>query len=253
MRRDDLIRFLDEYLDVPAVAGKDYCPNGLQVEGAAEVRHIVCGVTACHALIAGAAERNADTVLVHHGILWGGAMPTITRSFKARVKALFDSDLNLLAYHLPLDRHPEVGNAVTVARRLGLTALEPFGEHRGLHVGIRGRFEAPLAIDGLARRVAESLSADGIVFPFGEGLVSTVGIVTGAADKELPQALTAGLDCFLTGEISEYVMHFAREESLHFIAAGHHNTERYGVQALAAEIERRFGVTWEFLDVPNPA
>ncbi len=250
MNRDELVAYLDELLDAEGV--HDYCPNGLQVEGAEQVQHIVCGVTACLELIEAAAARSADALLVHHGILWGGT-PTITRSFRRRIKALLDADINLIAYHLPLDRHMLLGNGATVAQKLGLVDVEPFGAHKGITVGVRAAPAAPLSVDALAARVRTALGSEPIVVGCGPSEIRSIGIVTGAADKDLPQAVEAGLDCYITGEISEYVMHFAKEEGIHFIAAGHHATERGGVQAVAAHLADRFDVTHEFVDVPNPA
>ncbi len=249
MKRQALLDYLDDLLEARGVA--DYCPNGLQVEGADEIRHVVCGVTACLELIERAAAQNADALLVHHGILWGGRMPTITRSFRKRIKALLDHDINLIGYHLPLDRHLEVGNGATVAARLGLTDIQPFGAHQGITVGVRGTL-APTNIEAVADLVGARLDADPVVFGYGPEQVTSIGVVTGAADKDLPQAVDAGLDCYLTGEVSEYVMHFAREEGIHFIGAGHHATERYGVQALCERAAGDLGFTWEFIDVPNP-
>ncbi|MFT7622357.1 MAG: dinuclear metal center YbgI/SA1388 family protein [Myxococcota bacterium] len=249
MNRDDLVTWLDDTLESRGV--QDYCPNGLQVEGTAEVKHVVCGVTACLELIEAAADRGADALLVHHGIIWGKMGP-ITRSFRRRVKALLDNDINLLGYHLPLDAHMEVGNGAMVAARLGLQSVQPFGLHRGMTVGVRGELAVPLSIDALSERVATSLDTTPLVFGHGPAEIRTVGVVTGAADKDFPQALAAGLDCYITGEASEFVMHFAREEGIHFIGAGHHATERWGVQALAARMGDELGVTWEFVDVPNP-
>jgi dinuclear metal center YbgI/SA1388 family protein len=210
-------------------------------------------VTACQALIDEAVKRNAQALLVHHGILWGNQMPVITRSFRRRIQSLLDANINLLAYHLPLDRHLDVGNGAMVAKRLGLTNLQPFGAHKNITVGVRADAESPMTIDGLTQRVREVLSSDPTVFAHGAESIRTIGIVTGAADKDLPQAVEAGLDCYITGEISEYVMHYAREEGIHFIAAGHHATERWGVQALAEHVANEHGLTWEFVDVPNPA
>lgn len=250
MQTNDLIEILDDLLDARGVA--DYCPNGLQVEGAPEIQRVVCGVTACLELIEQAADRGAQALLVHHGILWGGKMPTITRSFRRRVKALLDADLNLIAYHLPLDRHVELGNGATVARRLELRDVEPFGAHKGIMVGVVARPVEPITIDELAARATSALDTEPLVFPYGPDAIRRIGIVTGAADKDLPQAVDAGLDCYITGEVSEYVMHFAREEGIHFIAAGHHATERWGVQALGAHLARVHGLDCEFVDVPNP-
>ena len=251
MKRDALLSYLDSYLEVTGV--QDYCPNGLQVEGAEEIDHIVCGVTACQALIDAAVERKAQAILVHHGILWGNKMPTITRSFRRRIHSLLEANVNLLAYHLPLDSHMEVGNGATVAQRLGLTALAPFGMHRNMTVGVRAECPTGLSIDELTAKVENQLHTKATVFANGPKTIRTVGIVTGAADKDLPQAVEAGLDCYITGEISEFVMHFAREEGIHFIAAGHHATERWGVQALGAHLVQEHALTMEYVDIPNPA
>ncbi len=251
MNRDTLTSTLNEFLEVDGVV--DYCPNGLQVEGTSEVNHIVCGVTACQALIDEAVQRNAQALLVHHGILWGNRMPVITRSFRRRIQSLLDANINLLAYHLPLDRHLDVGNGAMVAKRLGLTNLQPFGAHGNITVGVRAEAESTITIDGLTQRVRDALASNPTVFAHGVESIRTIGIVTGAADKDLPQAVDAGLDCYITGEISEYVMHYAREEGIHFIAAGHHATERWGVQALAEHVANEHDLTWEFVDVPNPA
>ncbi|MFT5429611.1 MAG: dinuclear metal center YbgI/SA1388 family protein [Myxococcota bacterium] len=250
MKTSALVNYLDTYLE--AKGCPDYCPNGLQVAGRPEVKRVVCGVTACLELIEAAAERGADALLVHHGILWGNSMPTLTGSFRRRVKALLDADLNLIAYHLPLDRHLEVGNGAAVAQRLGLTDVETFGLHKGVTVGVRGNTAAG-DIDSLAAQISDALDTTPTVLPYGPSVIRSVGVVTGAADKDLPQAVEAGLDCYITGEISEFVMHFAKEEGIHFIAAGHHATERYGVQQLGAHLATTHGLEWEFVDVPNPA
>jgi len=251
MNRDELISYLNSYLEADGV--QDYCPNGLQVEGTPDIQHIVCGVTACQALIDAAVERNAQAILVHHGILWGNKMPTITRSFRRRIHTLLESNINLIAYHLPLDSHMEVGNGATVAHRLGLTELRPFGMHRNMTVGVQGECPEPLTIQALTARVESALDAVPVVFAHGPESIRSVGVITGAADKDLPQAVEAGLDCYITGEISEYVMHFAREEGIHFIAAGHHATERWGVQALGDHLVSEHALQVEFVDVPNPA
>ena len=249
--RRALVEFCDGLLESPGV--HDYCPNGLQVEGRHEIRTVVLGVTASLELIEAAVERGADALLVHHGILWGREPTRITRSFRKRVKALLDSDMNLIAYHLPLDRHLEVGNGAAVAERLGLREWSPFGLHKGITVGVKGEYQESTTIDDLAERCVSRLGSERpVVFPYGPDRVRRVGIVTGAADKDLPQALTAGLDCFVTGEVSEYVMHFCKEEGISFIGAGHHATERWGVQALGKRLTEQLGIEAEFVDVPNP-
>lgn len=249
--RNELIQYLDAFLDSKPV--KDYCPNGLQVEGTDTVSHIVCGVTASLELIEAAAERNADVLLVHHGIIWGSRPTPITRSFHKRVKALIEANINLVGYHLPLDRHMDVGNSATVAQRLNLNNLEPFCNHGGITVGAKGTITEALDLTTFGEKIASALDTQPILVSGGDHPIQRVGIVTGAADKDLPQGVDEGLDCYVTGEISEYVMHYAKEEGIHFIAAGHHATERYGVQALGKHLESRFGVSWEFIDFPNPA
>ena len=248
--RDEFVSALDKVLEARGV--KDYCPNGLQVEGASEIEHVVCGVTACLELIEAAVDRKAQAILVHHGILWGGT-PTITGSFGRRVKALLDGGINLVGYHLPLDRHMTMGNGATVAQRLGLSNLEPFCEHRGITVGVTAEAPSALSIEELEARVTTALDSRPIVLPYGKREIRRIGIVTGAADKDLPRAVEAGLDCYITGEISEFVMHVAKEVGIHFIAAGHHATERYGVQALGAWAADNLNVSFEFVDVVNPA
>ena len=249
--RHELIRLCDELLESPGVA--DYCPNGLQVEGCEEIGTVVLGVTASLELIEAAAARGAGALLVHHGILWGREPTRITRSFRARVKTLLDNGINLIAYHLPLDRHLEVGNGAVAAERLGFKNWAPFGRHKGITVGVQATLESPWSIEHLAQQCETALGAENpVIFPYGPREIRRVGVVTGAADKDLPQALDEGLDCFITGEVSEYVMHFCKEEGIHFIGAGHHATERWGVQALGAKIQAQFGVSVEFVDVPNP-
>ena len=250
MNRDTLVRWLDEFLD--ASACPDYGPNGLQVEGRPEIRHIVCGVTASLQLIEIAVALNADAILVHHGILWGGGPPTITGAFGRRVRTLVRADLNLLAYHLPLDRHLEVGNAASLASRLGLTDLQPFGLHKGTTIGISGVPTEP-DIDSLLARVEAVAGRSPTAFPYGPRAIRRVGIITGGADRDVSQAVTAGFDAYLTGEVSEPSLHTAREEGIHYIAAGHHATERYGVQALCARLADVHGLTWEYVEVDNPA
>ena len=249
--RNEFVAYCDELLESPGIA--DYCPNGLQVEGCAEVTSIVAGVTASLELIEAAAEREASVLLVHHGILWGREPTRITRSFRRRVKTLLDHNINLIGYHLPLDRHLEVGNGAAVARRLGFTQWSPFGRHKGITVGVQAELQSTTSIEALVSGcVSELGSSAPIVFPYGPSDIRRVGIVTGAADKDLPQALDAGLDCFITGEVSEYVMHFCKEEGIHFIGAGHHATERWGVQDLCGRIQADLGISYEYIDVANP-
>lgn len=248
--RGELVAYLDDLLE--AAKGDDYCPNGLQVEGRATIRRLVTGVSACRELFAAARERAADAVLVHHGIFWKGATPVLTGIQYARVRELVLGEINLLAYHLPLDRHPELGNNALAARAFGLVDLEPFAFHAGEPVGFRGRFAAPVPAAELVRRAAEVYGREPLAFPCGPDPVASLAVVSGAAQRELYGAIDAGLDAFLTGEVSEWVMNVAREAGIHYLAAGHYATERLGVRALGEHLAARFGLAVEFVDVDNP-
>lgn len=250
----DLMRLVAELDDVlEAEDLPDYCPNGLQVEGRAEVERVVTAVSASRALFTRAVDHGADAVLVHHGILWNsGAAPRLVGSFRERVRLLIENDISLIAYHLPLDRHLELGNAAQLARRLGLAELEPFGDHRGFSTGVCGLFPEPIDAEELFTAVTEACEREPQVFEGRRRLVSSVGIVTGGAEREYHRAVAADLDAFITGEASEWVLHQAAEDGVHFISAGHYATERFGVRALGRWVEQRFGLDAEFIDLPNP-
>lgn len=249
MLRDELVRYLDGYLEVPAFS--DDGPNGLQAEGRAEVRRVVTGVTASVALLEAAVEREADAVLVHHGILWKGALPTLTGGFRERVRLLIENDLNLLAYHLPLDAHPEVGNNVQLARLLGLEGHEPAFDYGGRLLGTVAS-AGGIGVEELAARLRERLGREPVVVAGGPARIERVGIVTGGAQRLLGEAIALGLDAYITGECSEMNYHEALEEGIHFLAAGHHATERGGPRALGEHLAQRFGLEVEFVDLPNP-
>jgi dinuclear metal center YbgI/SA1388 family protein len=246
-----LVAALDDLLDADVVP--DYCPNGLQVEGRAEVKRVVSGVSACRALFTRAVDLDADLVLVHHGLLWRSEEPPrLVGSLRERVRLLLSNDLSLVAYHLPLDRHPELGNAAQLARRLGLVELEPFGDHRGFSVGVCGLFPEAVPAEELAEALAEACDQEPLHFPGRRGIISSVGIVTGSAARDYHQAVASGLDAFITGEPSEWVMHQAAEDGVHFFAAGHYATERFGLLALGRWLSAELGLEVEFVDLPNP-
>lgn len=251
MRRDELVAFLDDYLD--AGTGKDYCPNGLQVEGRDEVRTVVTAVSACEALFRDAREKGADAILVHHGLFWDGMSSTLTGMQYRRVRALIEGGMNLLAYHLPLDRHGEVGNNVLAAKEFGLEELRPFAPHKGLDTGFAGRFPEPVSADELRRRCARIYGQEPLHYCAGPDPIRTLGIVSGGAQRELYSAIDEGLDAYVTGEVSEWVMNVARESGIHYLAAGHYATERLGVRRLGELLAERFGLEVEFVDIPNPA
>jgi dinuclear metal center YbgI/SA1388 family protein len=248
--RRTLITYLDEYLD--AARGRDYGPNGLQVEGKEEIRKVVTGVSACQELFVRAREAGADAVLVHHGLFWDG-MPRVLTGFQyRRVAELIRGDVNLIAYHLPLDRHAEVGNNVLACRELGMVDLAPFGLHEGLPIGFQGRFPTPIAASELVERCRKVFVQEPLAFLEGPDPVSTLGMISGGAQRDFYSAVTSGLDAYITGEVSEWVMNVAREARVHYLAAGHYATERLGIRALGEHLRDRFGIDVEFIDVPNP-
>jgi len=248
----DLAAYLHTYLEVDAV--EDYGPNGIQVEGRASVSKIVTGVSSCQELFVRAAEAGADAILVHHGLFWSGMPYALTGVQYRRVAELIRRNISLLAYHLPLDRHAEVGNNAVAATALGLRDLEPFGIHNGVPIGYAGRYEAPLPIpiETFVERCRHLYDREPLRLGRGPDLVSRVGIVSGGAQKEVYQAIDAELDVFVTGEVSEWVTNLTREAGIHYLSAGHYATETLGVQALGRHLGERFGVETEFIDVPNP-
>lgn len=246
-----LVRYLDEYLAADEV--KDYGPNGLQIEGTRPIAKLVTGVSACLELFERAEAAGADGVLVHHGLFWGKSPETLTGVHYHRVARLIRSGMCLIAYHLPLDRDLKVGNNAVAAERLGMEDIRPFARHGGVEIGVRGRF--PEAISGaeLIRRCRELFRQEPLTYPYGPDPVHTLGMVSGGAERDVYTAIDAGLDAFVTGEVTEWVMNLAREARIHYLACGHYATERLGVQALGAHICERFGIETEFIDVPNPA
>jgi dinuclear metal center YbgI/SA1388 family protein len=248
MLRDELAAYLDTLLEVTRF--RDYCPNGLQVEGRGEIRKVVCGVTASQALLDVAVARQADAVLVHHGYFWRGEDGRISGIRKARLATLLRHDINLLAYHLPLDAHPELGNNAQLAKRLGWQVDGRFGDQ---DIGFLGRLAAPLAASQVAAALERSLTRSVVLAGDAERLVSRVAWCTGGAQGYLEQAIAAGADIYVSGEISEQTVHLARESGVPFIAAGHHATERYGVQALGVHLAQQFGMTCEYVELDNPA
>jgi dinuclear metal center YbgI/SA1388 family protein len=247
---DRIIGFLDDLL-VPG-SFEDYGPNGLQVPGRPEIATVVTGVSAGLELFERAAELDAGLVLVHHGLFWGTRGP-IDVPEKRRLKLLFDADMGLAAYHLPLDAHMQVGNNAILARELGTVDPEPFAPLRGTSIGVRARFpDDGIAPDELVARVARVTDRAPLAFTDGPACVRTIGIVSGGAADHLDDAIAAGLDAFLTGEPAERSMLRARESGVHFLAAGHYATETFGVRALGDLLAERFGVRHTFVDVPNP-
>jgi dinuclear metal center YbgI/SA1388 family protein len=248
--RDVLVAYVNDYLD--ADRGSDFCPNGLQIEGRSEIRRVATGVSACKELFDRAIELEADAILVHHGLFWDGDDRTLTGVQYQRVAALIRNEVNLLAYHLPLDRHYEVGNNAMAVSALGLSQVEPFGELDGLSLGFKGVFPQPVALVEVITRCKAIFEQDPLVFDYGPDPVRSLGVISGAASRSLHDAIQIGLDMFLTGEPNEWTMNVAKEAGCHFVAAGHYATERLGIKALGAHLESQFDLEVEFIDVPNP-
>jgi dinuclear metal center YbgI/SA1388 family protein len=251
VRVADIVRELDGLLEPERF--QDYCPNGLQVPGRERVTTVATGVSAQLELFRQARAEGAELVLAHHGIFWGSGPGPIDAALARRLKALFDGDIGLLAYHLPLDAHPVVGNNALLASALGAERHEPFAEHRGEPIGCLAQFSGDgLPARELFERVRRATARAPLVFDCGPPLVRRLGIVSGAGAEHLDDAVAAGADAFLTGEPAERVMAQAREAGLHFIAAGHYATETFGVRRLGEHLGERFGLRHVFLDIPNP-
>ena len=244
-----LVEEADRYLGSAKI--QDYCPNGLQVEGRPQVMRIVSGVTASQALLDAAVEAKADLVLVHHGYFWKGENPCVVGMKQRRLKTLLRHDISLLAYHLPLDVHAEVGNNVQLARQLELTVEGPLDPADSRVVGLIGSLPEPMHPRDFARRVQEVLGRESLLIE-GSEKIRRVGWCTGGGQGYIDRAIAAGVDLYISGEASEQTFHSARENDISFIAAGHHATERYGVQALGDYLARRFALEHVFIDCPNP-
>jgi dinuclear metal center YbgI/SA1388 family protein len=246
----ELTQHANQLLDIGRF--QDYCPNGLQVEGRSEVQLLVSGVTASLGLIDAAIDAGADAILVHHGYFWKGEDPRITGMKRQRLQRLLGSDISLLAYHLPLDAHAELGNNAQLARVLGLQSAGTFGVEEGLQLGHYGSLEQVMSGESLAQHIEQCLGRAPLHIPAAGKSIRTVGWCTGAAQSYIEAAVAQGLDAFISGEISEPTVHIARECGIHYFAAGHHATERFGVQALGEYLATTFGLRHRFIDIDNP-
>lgn len=244
MQLDELCHFCDDYLSVDDF--QDYCPNGLQVEGSESVNRLITGVTANLALIESAIEQAADAILVHHGYFWKGESARLVGVKGRRIRRLMQHDISLLAYHLPLDAHPTVGNNAQLAHRMewlvtGQQSMIWYGE-----------LNEPMAADDVLEDIGDRLDGNPLLIEGGSHEVRRLAWCTGAAQSYIELAAEQGIDLFVSGEISESTVHFAREAGIHYIAAGHHASERYGVQALGELLAQRFGLQHQFVEIDNP-
>lgn len=228
---------------------RDYAPNGLQVEGRAEISRIATGVTASQRLLEAATAWGADAILVHHGYFWRNEELTLTGIRKRRIAHLMEHDVSLLAYHLPLDAHPDLGNNAQLAKRLGLQAQGCFGEQ---DIAWKGELLLPQSLSQFASFVGSNLQRPPLVIGENERMLHRIAWCSGAAQSYFEQAIALGVDVFLTGEISEQTVHIAEETGVAFIAAGHHATERYGVQALGEHLARQFKIEHRYFDMDIP-
>ena len=231
---------------------RDYCPNGLQVEGRLEISRIVSGVTACKALIDAAAGQGADLLLVHHGYFWRGEDPSISGLKKSRIESLLKHQINLMAYHLPLDVHRQLGNNVQLAKVLGFEIDGELGKQNNHPIALTAEFADPPSFVEMKKLLQNKLGREPFAIEGGEGPIKSVAWCTGAAQNHIQLAVEAGVDAYITGEVSEPTVHIAREAGLHFFAAGHHATERYGVQALGNYLAEKYSLEHQFIDIDNP-
>lgn len=249
VNRDELAKYLEQLLDITRF--KDYCPNGLQVEGKTQIRTLITGVTASLALIEAAIELQADAILVHHGYFWRDENPCIIGHRHRRIKLLLQNDINLFAYHLPLDHHPELGNNAQLALRMGWQVDGRFGEN---DLGWLGTVRKALAqtVGDLVHLVEQHLGRSPLVIGDLDQPLGRIAWCSGGAQSLAEEAALAGASAYLSGEISEQTVHLARETGMAYLACGHHATERYGIEALGEHVARHFGIQHEFVDIANP-
>lgn len=231
---------------------KDYCPNGLQVEGRSEVRKLITGVTASQALVDAACDADADAILVHHGYFWQGEDQRIQGIKRKRIKKLLENDVSLFAYHLPLDVHENLGNNVELAKLLGLEIDGDIKKQDNRPLVLTGSLARELSFEGFVSLLTDKLGRAPQAIEGGSAGIKTIAWCTGAAQNYIELAIDAGVDAYLTGEISEQTFHSAKESGIHFFGAGHHATERYGVQAVGKYLAEKFSIEHHFIDMDNP-
>lgn len=250
MKNRKLANKLDQFLEIHQF--KDYCPNGWQIEGREQVQKIITGVTANQALIDRAIAENTDAILVHHGFFWKGEDQAIIGMKYNRIKALIENGINLYAYHLPLDVHPELGNNAQLAKLLGITDRRPLEPWNKRSVGRVGKFDSSLTPDQLSTRIESALARKPLLINGGKKEIKSIAWCTGGGQDYITIAAEQGIDAFISGEISERTVHIAREMGIHYYAAGHHATERYGVQALGQWLNDELALDVTYIDIDNP-
>ena len=247
----ELTEYTNNYLQIDQF--KDYCPNGLQVEGREEIQSIVTGVTASLALLEIARDKKADAILVHHGYFWRNEDSRIIGVKRKRLAALLQNNISLLAYHLPLDAHPKVGNNVQLARLLNIQIDGELLSESNSFCGSYGHLQQATAAEQFKQLIDSTLARTCTHVSAGPATITSIGWCTGAGQGFIELAIEQNLDAYISGEISEQTTHLAREAGIHFFAAGHHATERYGINALGEHLMQKFNLSHEFVDVDNPA
>jgi dinuclear metal center YbgI/SA1388 family protein len=248
--RTELLSYLETLLEPNRF--RDYCPNGLQVQGSEQVETLITGVTASLELIEAALDYGADTIIVHHGYFWQGEDQRLIGVKQKRLKQLLLNNVNLIAYHLPLDAHPSLGNNAQLAHLLGFEVDGRISDTGDPALAMCGCLAEPLSVPELADHLREKLEREPLAIQAHDRPITTIGWCTGAAQNYIQQAADLGLDAFLSGEISEQTVHLARELGINYFAAGHHATERYGVLALGEHLEQHFELQHQFIDIDNP-
>jgi dinuclear metal center YbgI/SA1388 family protein len=246
--RDKIVKYLNEYLEVEDI--KDSSMNGLQIEGKEHVNTIVVGVSANEQLFSKAVEEKAEMIIVHHGMFWEETFP-IKGFVRERIWTLLKNGISLLAYHLPLDKHPIVGNNAQLLKFFEVKHSEPFAKYKGTTIGYKAELKSPVRIEHIVELLKHRLNSQPIAYDFGKEHISKIGIVSGGAPGMIYQAIDENIDLFLTGETTEFIQELAREAGINFISAGHYNTEKLGVQAVAKLLKKQFDVNTVFIDVPN--
>jgi len=245
----EILQYTNNLLEIDRF--KDYAPNGLQVEGSSDIKSIVSGVTASLELVTAAVEAGADALLVHHGYFWKGEDPCISGMKKRRLQALLKHEISLIAYHLPLDAHSRYGNNALLGKRLGIEFKGVFGSSLP-PLMMEGEFPSALPAEAISELISVKLGRVPLHISAGERQIKTIAWCSGGAQNYIEEAAAHGVDAYISGEISEKTTHVAREMGIHYFAAGHHATERYGIEALSMHLSRRFNLTHQFIDVDNP-
>ncbi len=253
MTLNELDAYFNSFLEKEKFSS-DIALNGIQIENSApdskEIKKVAFAVDACEATAKLAAELGADVLFVHHGLFWGHCQP-VTGSLYKRISTFIKHDLALCAYHIPLDANNPYGNNYGIAERIGLKQLEPFGEWRGMTIGVKGRLENSMTIDELSQKAVRSLKMPTAIIRFGKKHISTVGIISGGASEDVEAAIKEGLDCYITGEFTHEYYHLAEEMKMNVIAGGHYETETVGVSLVKEKVEKDLGLECFFIDVPT--